>query len=617
MKKGIIKGFFGKFFNTSSEMHASRSKDPSMDIQEMQDALENVREELGGLHATTEKGFLEVGRKLQEIYGSSTGMTDLATAVVNSMTGDEIKTSISGLSTILEELKGHIGTSETGFDRISHGLGEYQHTLDNVNSFFEKFRTLVLNLEMLGFFTRVENAHLYSGDTGFTSLTNDVKALSKRIFEKSGQIQTKAQALSKLIKQALHEFAQFKESHKTQAFNMLDRSVSSHGILVTRHTSATTTAQSIAVESKGIMEEIGDIVSNLQFQDITSQQIEHVIEVIDSLQDSLDTSDLTDVEKAGLLSEVCGLQSAQIKNTQKEAYTAVQTVIESMQNISGHIQDLLEDTRKVTWASDVEGLTFMEELDFGISTVIECLNDNISEQTGLTNTMASVSSMVSEMSVFVGEIENLGLNLQLIALNARIKAAHIGNEGAALDTISGGIYELSKNSREDTSELSHMLASVVDIAKNFDLSLESMNTGQEQGVEDLVKNLKELLFSLHDMNDSVFTSLIQMNTMGESLREEINTAISGITIHEEMKDILVGVASEMEDISRKAKQLFPSAKRSGSSSFMKELEKYYTMESEHQIHADHFGTGKASASSSRVKPLKQSGSDLGDNVELF
>jgi hypothetical protein len=521
---------------------------------------------------------------------------------------------IEGLSRILTELKGHLETSEAGFDRIAKGLNQYRDTLESIGAFFEKFRMLVLNLEMLGFFTQVENAHVLNSDNGFLALTTDVKSLSRRIFEKSAQIKAKSFDLKSLILHALDDFTRFKESHKAQAMTMLKHSVSNHGVLASRHDKATGYAGTISETSRDIMERIGDIVSSLQFHDITSQQLMHVKEGLEMLQGSVLSSVLSEAEKPGLVAEVCALQAAQVMNTRKEAFTAVENVIRSMNAISSRISEMLENAGKVSWASDADGMSFMEEIDAGISTVIESLHANIREQTGLTQTMSSVSSMVSEMSVFVEEIENLGLNLQLIALNARIKAAHIGNEGAALDTISGSIYELSKNSREDTNELSRMLAGVVELARDFDSNLDSMHSGQEQKVEDLVAELKGLLSTLHDMSDTVFSSLVQLNAMGSSLLDDISKTVSGITVHQEIQQVLGSVIDELERVRAQSKDMIPASVRSQSAALMSELEKYYTMESEHRVHAEYSGRKhQASAPKTAAAPV----SEFGDNVELF
>lgn len=610
----MIKGLFQSVFGKSSESSSpDRRGASSKDLSELLASLTDIQGRMKGLISSSEKSFLGMGRGLQDIYSRSREMSELAANVVKIMSGSEIQGAIDGLSRILAELKGHLELSESGFEKISKGLGEYKDTLESITSFFEKFRMLVLNLEMLGFFTQVENAHVINSDTGFLALTTDVKGLSKRIFEKSSQIKAKSFELRALINHALEDFTKFKESHKSHAMTMLKHSVSNHEVLATRHGRATQHAGSVSGASKSIMEEIGEIVSSLQVHDITSQQLVHVKEVLETLHSSLTASRLSDAEKPGLIAEVCALQGAQMDNTRKEAVAAVENIIRGLSAISSDIAGMQENTGRVSWASDMDGISFMEEIDTGISTVIESLNENISEQTGLTKTMSSVSAMVSEMSVFVEEIENLGMNLQLIALNARIKAAHIGNEGAALDTISGSIYELSKNSREDTSELSTMLAGVVEIARDFDSNLESMHSGQEQAVENLVADLKNLLRELHGMNDSVFSLLVQLGDMGSRLRDDIANTVSGITVHKEIREALGGMISEIDAIGARARDMVPGSGKDRSSSLMGELEKFYTMESEHRIHAEY--TGKKHEA--KTAAPKAASSEYGDNVELF
>jgi hypothetical protein len=612
MKNGLFRSLFGR--SSSSTTSAPESLPAGEDgLKELLASLGDIQARMKGLISSSEASFLDMGRRLQDIYSRSGEMSGLASRVTDIMAGGETVSAIEGLSRILGELKGHLELSESGFEKISKGLGQYRETLDSVGSFFDRFRMLVLNLEMLGFFTQVENAHVTNSDNGFLALTDDVKGLSKRIFEKSAQIKTKSFDLKNLILHALDEFTKFKGSHKTQARTMLRHSQANHEILASRHEKAASYADTVSGTSRGIMGEMSEIVTSLQVHDITSQQLIHVKEVLETLQGSISSPRLGTAEKPGLIAEVCALQGAQMDNTRKEAVSAVENIIRNLGAISTRISRMLENAEQVSWASDMDGMSFMEELDSGISTVVETLNENISEQTGLTRTMSSVSAMVSEMSVFVSEIENLGMNLQLIALNARIKAAHIGNEGAALDTISGSIYELSKNSREDTSELSRTLAGVVDIARDFDTNLASMHSDQEQLAENLVADLKNLLGTLHGMNDSVFFLLIELNTLGSSLMEDIDRAVSGITVHREIQDALSAMMAELERIRFRAKDMIPASARAKSSSLMDELQKFYTMESEHRIHAEFAGTKHEPSSPAPAV----TGSEYGDNVELF
>jgi ribosomal protein S3AE len=158
-----------------------------------------------------------------------------------------------------------------------------------------------------------------------------------------------------------------------------------------------------------------------------------------------------------------------------------------------------------------------------------------------------------------------------------------------------------------------MLIDIVEIAKEFDTSLESIHSGQEERVQELLTSMRSLLSSLHEMNDNVFSILNQMNAMGKGIMEDIAMAVKGISIHEEMKEILSGVMERLEEISRRSRQLYPLSDITSSSSFVKELEKYYTMESEYKIHAEHYGAGREAETPDR----QQQSSEFGDNVELF
>jgi len=548
MRQELIKNIFSRRSQPLSSRGSRLDGQRGQETRDLKKAITEVNGRLESLCSASEDDFLKVKEKLCDIHARFTAMSELTTGILHAVSGSGINTAVTGLSHILDELKIHLEKSESGFDRISQGLEEYLATLGKVTSYLEKFRMLVLNLDILGFFTRVENAHIINSETGFSSLTNDVKSLSRRILDKSSQIQEKSHTLSALIERALADFLRYRKAHRAQAAAMLDHSVSNYRTLLARHDTAAGAAHSIASRSQEIVEKIGGIIASLQLHDIPSRQIADVRTVLHTLQESLDSETLTEAEKSGLIGEVCSLQGAKLKSSCEEVHAGIENLIKGMEAVSGHILELLEKTREVAWASGIEGLTFMEELDLGISAVIERLNENVGDQTGLTHTMSSVSSMVSEMSIFVEEIETLGQSLQLIALNARIKAARIGNEGAALDTISGSIYELSKDSRTDTNVLSHMLASIVDIAGHFNSSLAELQSGHEQNAAILVANLKNFLNAIHDMNDSVFGSLIRMNSLGECLREDIEKTVSGITIHHTVKEVQGSAIREMEEI---------------------------------------------------------------------
>lgn len=577
-------------------------------------ALSKVTANLSMLETKTEQDFLQVGEKLQDFHQRSTEMAETASRVLGLMTGEEFHRSISSLMDIIEELRRHLEMSRDHSERTSQVLGQYYDTLCSVSSSLEDFKLLVLNLRMLGFFTRVENVHLFTSDSGFSSLTDDVKNLSESVREKSIEMKKKTDTLLSTISQTLSDMTAAQKMQGAQTEMMLQHIESNHTILSTKTENATSSAHRITQSIGKITGNIEEIVSGLQFHDITRQQISHAREALEGIASDMEAGQKPWPQLAGIALEICSLQALQLSQSQNEFFNAVESILGNLGGIARNVREIMREANAVAWASDYEGIGFMEEIGSGISSVLTALDQDISEQTRLTSTIRSVSDMVSEMSYFVKGIDGLGLKLQLIALNARIKAAHIGSEGAALDTISGSIYELSKNSRSDTLALSNTLAEVGEAAQSFGQDLAAIQEDQQGQVERLMNSLQSIIASLHEVNTQVMAAVTDMNNQGESLAQDITAMISQVTVHQEVNDALKDARQRILRVVDEIEAAFPDHDRSADETCLQTLDGRYTMESERDVHIRHVGREAERVHVGLKRPAR---GDLGENVELF
>ena len=577
-------------------------------------ALSKVTANLSTLETKTEQDFLQVGEKLQDFHQRSTEMAETASRVLGLMTGEEFHRSISSLMDIIEELRRHLEMSRDHSERTSQVLGQYYDTLCSVSSSLEDFKLLVLNLRMLGFFTRVENVHLFTSDSGFSSLTDDVKNLSESVREKSIEMKRKTDTLLSTISQTLSDMTAAQKMQGAQTEMMLQHIESNHTILSTKTENATSSAHRITQSIGKITGNIEEIVSGLQFHDITRQQISHAREALEGIASDMEAGQKPWPQLAGIALEICSLQALQLSQSQNEFFNAVESILGNLGGIARNVREIMREANAVAWASDYEGIGFMEEIGSGISSVLTALDQDISEQTRLTSTIRSVSDMVSEMSYFVKGIDGLGLKLQLIALNARIKAAHIGSEGAALDTISGSIYELSKNSRSDTLALSNTLAEVGEAAQSFGQDLAAIQEDQQGQVERLMNSLQSIIASLHEVNTQVMAAVTDMNNQGESLAQDITAMISQVTVHQEVNDALKDARQRILRVVDEIEAAFPDHDRSADETCLQTLDGRYTMESERDVHIRHVGREAERVHVGLKRPAR---GDLGENVELF
>jgi hypothetical protein len=583
-------------------------------IRQWSSTLNDLCKRLDGLVSSSETSFIDMGIKLKEFHQRAQGMCDKSNEMVGIMTSEGLSEAIEGLSSILKELKEFMDSPEQSFSRIVDVFNEHVMTLKKVSSSLEEFNMLVLNLSMLGFLTRVENAHLFTHNTGFASLTDDVRHLAQIIKEKSSQINSKSDSVLSFIDQAQGKVSDFQVIQREQIRIMMEKALINHRSLTNKHNTTSGSAQAIEQGTKKIASSIADIVMSMQFHDITRQQIEHVKEVLMSLCTRIKEGGHTTEEVAAFVRDVCSLQHAQIRQSKEELTNAVANIIHNLKTIVTSVGEIQKVTQNVASASETEGVSFMEEIDAGISSIVQSMRASSDEQAKISDTVNSTSEMVSEMSGFVRDIETLGLNLQLIALNARIKAAHLGQEGAVLDTISGGIYELSKNAREDTSRISGMLAQLVSLSSIFEKDYLDMQEGQIQSVDLIAGKLKDLLSSLQHIDDTVFTMLTELSGLGNSLMEDIEDTAANIKVHEELQIMLEEVLDTIFDIEQSARKICPTSQLDATSSYFTDIDNLYTMESEREIHMKHLK--KTSEPEIQDRPTTHL-DELGENVELF
>lgn len=577
-------------------------------------ALEGVGEKLDKMIASSEQTFLALGDNLREFHERSQAMCTQSSEMLKVMTGEGLSGAIAGINEILEELNGFVNTPETSISRTIGVFNEHVETLKKLSSSLEGLNMLVLNLSMLGFLTRVENAHISSHNTGFASLTDDVKRLAELIRQKSSQINSKSDTVLSFITQAHAKVSEFKGAQHDQIHDIMHKSFTSHQNLVHKYRLASDSTHNIEQGTRSISSSIGDMVMSLQFHDIIRQQVGHVKEVLESLCRRIGEKDHSTEEVAAFVRDVCNLQHAQIRQSKDELTENVIKIIQSLRTISGSIHEIRKVTQGVALASETSGVSFMEEIDAGISTVITCLKASSEEQAKITATVTSTSQMASEMSGFVRDIETLGMNLQLIALNARIKAAHLGQEGAVLDTISGGIYELSKNAREDTRHLSELLSGLVSLSGSFKEDYQGMQEGQTRKVDMIIGKLRSLMESLETMDRNIVGMLSELAMFSDNLMKDIDRAASTISVHENVQAILEEAMHTVFEVAQSARQICPTVRIAESSSFFADIDKLYTMESEREVHLKHLGFSKDAG----PKAIRaEQPDDLGDNVELF
>ena len=105
------------------------------------------------------------------------------------------------------------------------------------------------------------------------------------------------------------------------------------------------TAVRLAAKSEEVSSNMSEVISSLQFHDITRQQIEHVIDMFDELSAEGSQGSANDIVE--VLGDTADLQIDQLDHARKEMFSAVARIMDGLQGIARHLSAMLGETEDV------------------------------------------------------------------------------------------------------------------------------------------------------------------------------------------------------------------------------------------------------------------------------
>ncbi|HOD75345.1 MAG TPA: hypothetical protein PKJ17_04920, partial [Syntrophorhabdaceae bacterium] len=229
------------------------------------------------------------------------------------------------------------------------------------------------------------------------------------------------------------------------------------------------------------------------------------------------------------------------------------------------------------------------------------------------------------ISGLVDDIEEIGEEIELIAVNARVKSAHTGVEGAPLGVIAEAIWHLSIDATSQKTTISELLREVVTATEGLQAAVRegTGDGGSDSG--SIIGELSGLLNELKGMNDGVVGLVKEIEGGSRSLSGLIEETIESISVHKDLRREVSGLSALFDEViaaARRAVSHEELEKARGLS--LEYIASNYTMQRERIIHQSVASnvipfTGRDRGDVTPPAP-EEGGAcddDLGDNVELF
>lgn len=581
---------------------------------------------LKAMAGTTEDEFLQIGSRLQEFYLRSSEITTMANRLVDAVSGERVQLLIERLRRMMADMEAYLAAAR-GLSRDSaETLKQILGLLNQVASPLEGFQKMYKILRMLSTSTKIESARMGEMGTGFLTLAMDVEKLSYQVNDKSGNILRERHLLAGMIDDNLKVVRSSESAQDEEVRAILGSTAGSLEELVSVNERCTRFGALIFSISGEVTGNISEVVASMQSHDITRQQVEHIVEALERLQADMSATDdgELDAEKRRNLiieaGDVCELQSAQLRHACSEFYTATCSIVDNLRGVARKQAMMTEETLAAAGIGDSAGHSFIEGMNRGMSTVTAVLANCAQANREMSDTLQKVASTIGEIAGFVTDIEDIGSEIDLIALNAQIKAAHTGREGAALGVLAEAIKRLSLDAVGQTEAVSQTLTRVNEVTEHLFHEAEEDNEDTSSRIKAMEAELTEILGALGGMNADLFELLSGLNERVGNLGEDIDRSTSGIDVHEQTSRMADEVTAGLDGIVARARELEPASTEFKEN--LRHMEERYTMQSERNIHAA-IARRRGGAEPAEVllnEQLDKSGgeeSEFGDNVDLF
>jgi methyl-accepting chemotaxis protein len=530
-----------------------------------EDRLRLTEEQLDMIINQTEEEFLSIGSALRDFHGRAGKISEMASAVATRMTGGSIVGAIDHLNGLLERMELHLQRSEAETMLRKTKLGEILDLIEGVSEPLEEFYKITRAMRALEITARVQNAPLLMRNGSLKILLDDVRKLSHIIADKLARIQKDLRSLQRIMAETLSRFRGFEENHQHKTRTIIESTMTVLCSLTEQYGLSTARAQDVVARSGKITASAREIVTSVQFHDITRQQFGRAKKALNNVRAGLSVfvgeESLSPVgEIVTGLGRPCAHHVLHLAEVRDSFVDAVQGIVGNLKDIASNVVDISADARKMVGRDGTGKSAFLVEMEGMLSSVtatFTALSASAAAGGELSDAMQPLTRSMADLTKFMVDIEEIAEDIELIALNTQIKSAETGDEGCAFEVVADTVQRLSSRTCRQAETVSGILKAVGSAAEELSLGDGSGREHSLKEVRDISADLESLIMTLSGLNREIGSLFIRIEESGSDLSHDIGKVADGIRVHGFVAGVVDEIVSGLNETVSDVRRIFP------------------------------------------------------------
>jgi methyl-accepting chemotaxis protein len=576
-------------------------------------AIEQVVNDLENLNRSTERDFLAVGEKLIEFRSVARQIVSDMAALTELISGEQGRNASQALTSMLEHSRG----MDARIEQSGQALGQVHELSCRIRLAFAGLPNTVSVFRTLCTLTRIETSRLGSIGADFGDLAAEVRPMSESIQSSGEGVLKAASRLDEGVQSAMRSGSELRARQLKELPALISGVIGSLHSFDERRQRAAEASAHQAARYGALCGAVENVVSSVQFHDITRQQIEHVVQALRQLRSGCESGRGRPGSLPPGARSILALESSQLSAAAGVFASSLASMERDLESIAVRVQDMAEASRALMGISESDKDSFFLRMEGDFTAILKMLDTCTAAQAEMGSTAANLAETIGRMRESVAGIRGIEIRIQRIATNATIRAAHIGAAGNALNVIAEVMQRLALDSNANTEDVAGALDTMSDAASRVSGGRADAASGAEASTDGVTGEMRDAVGELHSLSESSFARVNQIAGLGARLAGELGAVRGGLSAGPLFARVVDRARGELERIAAQAGEGALEGVEAAPARQLASLAQHYTMQRERDVHESVARRAALPVVPTEASRTALAEGDLGDNVELF
>lgn len=526
---------------------------------------------------TSEDGFLSVGSQLHEIHLSTRNVSEKLAGLANDFSAEGGTNSLGELQHRSERSVTRLNAFNDFWLQAVGQLRQLESPLSSLPESLKQFDRIVSRLRTMGITARIESARIGGDGFGFVHLAEEVTHLGEQISPRAKEVLSHISEVCGIISLNESKLNEVVGNHEEISLSITSDLGSRLNLVDEKLDMSRSIASRISDRSEEAIRSIGVIVQSIQYHDITRQEIGHIIEALETIRGEDSVLEVV---------PICLIQAAHLSRVGKEFEHAVSSIASALGELSNTVTVMVSESEQMSSFARDSGSIFLNHVQSGLETINATVARDQTAIIEFTSSLGTISESILKMKSFMSEMEEVGSEIELLALNSRVTAAKMGGEGAGLGVIAEAIQHLSTDARaqirEVAAQMSQMVVVSSDLTKAHSIEAVTQQTGNE--THDVTAKLEEAMRAFHLSNSMSIETFRETEGICKSVVGELESLVRGIDGQRGTAQSLLRTGDMLERLAGELRASVQDSARMIIDKRIEEMLSRYTMETERTTH---------------------------------